>query len=169
MKNNLVFRRLYSIFRYGIRYAEYGIRNMRIDILNLQNKVRVDKKGIKGCAERMLEAMGERKAELSLLFVDDSCIRELNWHYRKVKSRTDVLAFSMREGEGLARDSLILGDVVISTETARREARKRKILTQKEMYLYLVHGILHLLGYDDRNRIDRKRMKTKELELLEAM
>ncbi|NQV04742.1 MAG: rRNA maturation RNase YbeY, partial [Candidatus Omnitrophica bacterium] len=60
----------------------------------------------------------------------------------------------------------VLGDVVVSAETARREARKRKVPIQKEICLYLVHGILHLLGYDDKKSIDRKRMRAKEKELL---
>jgi len=55
--------------------------------------------------------------------------------------------------------------VVISAETANREAKRRKVHTQEEIYLYLIHGILHLLGYDDTRAIDRKKMKAKEKEL----
>jgi len=141
---------------------------MRIGITNLQSLVRIDKKKILKCARSVLKAMGEQDAELSLLFVNDSYIKRLNWKYRRVDSSTDVLAFSMREGEGLSKDSSILGDVVVSAETARREAGKRRTPASKEICLYVVHGILHLLGYDDEGPGDRKRMKAKESELLEA-
>lgn len=137
--------------------------------MNLQKKVAIDRKKITECAMLVLNAMGEDKAELSLLFVDDAYIKRLNLRYRNVNSKTDVLAFSMREGEGVPEQSCILGDVVISTETAARESKKRKSSIDKEMHLYLIHGILHLLGYDDKSAADRKKMKSKERELLEVM
>lgn len=140
---------------------------MRIDITSLQNKVKIHKKEIKKCAEFVLKAMGEDAAELSLLFVDEAYIKILNSRYRKVDSATDVLAFSMREGEGCSKDSPILGDVVISVDTAEREANQRKITTERELCLYLVHGILHLLGYDDKKAREKKRMMAKEKELLD--
>lgn len=142
---------------------------MRVEIQNLQTKGRIDRKEITRRARSILKAMGETSGELSLLFTDDVYIRELNRKYRKINSGTDVLVFAMREGEGLKKDSPILGDVVISVETAKREARKRNRPLRKEMNLYLVHGILHLLGYDDIKAKDRKKMKAKEEELLRAM
>jgi len=102
-----------------------------------------------------------------LVFVTDSYIRKLNRRYRNIDSKTDVLAFSMREGVGLSKKSPILGDVIVSTETAKKEAKKRHIPIHKEVNLYIVHGILHLLGYNDEKPIDRKKMKRKEAELLE--
>ena len=142
---------------------------MRIDIMDLQAKVKIDKKKIKKHVEMTLKRLGEDRAELSLLFVDDAYIRKLHNKYRGINSRTDVLAFPMREGEGLPKDSPVLGDVVLSTETAKRESKRRKITLQKEMDMYLVHGILHLLGHDDRRPNDRKRMKVIEAQLLEVM
>jgi probable rRNA maturation factor len=138
-----------------------------IDIQDLQNNVKLDKKKIVNYAKSVLRDMGENKAELSLVFVDDSYIKRLNWKYRKVDSTTDVLAFSMREGgKALSKNSAVLGDVVISTETAKREAKKRNISIRKEIYLYLLHGILHLLGYDDTKCPAKKIMRAKEKELL---
>lgn len=142
---------------------------MRIDIRNLQDKIKIDKRGIRKCAESVLKAMGEEEAELSLLFVNGPHIRRLNWKYRKMDSETDVLAFSMREGSGLSKDSPVLGDVVISTEAAKREAVRRRLPIQKEINLYLIHGILHLLGYDDRSASDKKKMRQKQRELLEVV
>jgi probable rRNA maturation factor len=142
---------------------------MQIAITDLQNITKIDKNKIKECAGFALRALGETRAELSLLFVDDAYIKGLNRKYRGLNSRTDVLAFSIREGNAYFKDSPILGDIVISTETARREARKRKIPIQKELCLYLAHGILHLLGYDDDKVSHRDKMKAREMELLEVM
>ncbi len=140
---------------------------MRIDIRDLQDKVKLDRLKIIRCARSVLENMQETDSELSLVFVTDSYIRKLNRRYRNIDSKTDVLAFSMREGVGLSKKSPILGDVIVSTETAKKEAKKRHIPIHKEVNLYIVHGILHLLGYNDEKPIDRKKMKRKEAELLE--
>jgi len=187
---------------------------MPVDIQNLQHIFRIDKKKIVRFAEAILEAMGEHRAELSLVFVNDLYIKGLNYKYRNVDFSTDVLAFGCRDeaclvhtnlqyrklypplfsslqicwGKSNRRDGsktkqggrrksskscreaiFLLGDVVISTQTAKREAKKRKVFVQKEIELYLTHGILHLLGYDDENRRDRKKMRAKERELLLAL
>ena len=139
---------------------------MFIDIRNTQNKIKIDKKKLTACARFVLSSMGEKKAELSILFVDDEYIKKLNWKYRKVKNKTDVLAFPMRESSGVSKDSPLLGDVVISVETAKREAKKRKTLLQKELDIYLVHGILHLLGYNDVKFRDKKKMRGMEDKIL---
>src|SRR3989338_1617513 len=97
---------------------------MKIDIQNLQNIAEIDKNKIIECADYVLKAMSEDDAELSLVLVNDMYIRNLNWKYRRIDSATDVLAFPMRDSRGLS--GVILGDVVISIETARREARKRR-------------------------------------------
>ena len=142
---------------------------MVIDIRNLQDRVNIDEAKVRSCAKRALIDMGEEGVELSILFVNDAYIKRLNSKYRDTDSRTDVLAFSMRQGEGISQHSEILGDIVISTQTARREAVRRKEPVQKELDLYLVHGILHLLGYDDEKPGARKKMRAKEKELLGEM
>ncbi len=140
---------------------------MRIDIQNLQSIEKIDKNKIIECAGHILKAMAEDDAELSLVLVNDMYIRNLNWKYRQKDSATDVLAFPMRDSRRLSGS--ILGDVVISVETAKREAMKRKKDFQEEFDLYFVHGILHLLGYDDEKPRARKKMKTKEKELMESL
>lgn len=139
---------------------------MKIDIRDLQDVVTLDRKKILSCARAVLKGMHEDGSGLSLVFVNDTYIKNLNLKYRKVNSSTDVLAFPMREGNGAGAYSPVLGDIVISTETAQREAQKRKCPIQKELNLYLVHGILHLLGCDDKNAADRKKMREKEREFL---
>mgnify|MGYP001576994695 CR=1 len=140
---------------------------MKLDIQNLQSIAKIDKDKIKNCADYVLNAMGESEAELSLVLVNDMYIRNLNWKYRRKDSATDVLAFPMRDSRRLS--GVILGDVVISVETAAREAKKRKKDLQDELDLYFVHGILHLLGYDDEKPRARKKMKDKEKELMENL
>ncbi len=140
---------------------------MKIDIQNLQSVAKIDKNKVIECADYVLKAMGESDAELSLMLVNDMHIRNLNWKYRRNDSATDVLAFPMRDSRRLS--GVILGDVVISVETAKREAKKRKKDLQDELDLYFVHGILHLLGYDDEKIRKRKKMKQKEKELMESI
>ena len=140
---------------------------MKLDIQNLQSIAKINKDKIIECADYVLNAMGENEAELSLVLVNDMYIRNLNWKYRRKDSATDVLAFPMRDSRGLS--GVILGDVVISVETAAKEAKKRKKDLQDELDLYFVHGILHLLGYDDEKPRARKKMKDKEKELMENL
>lgn len=140
---------------------------MKIDIQNLQSVAKIDKDKFIECAKSALEAMRESDAELSLVLVNDMHIKNLNWKYRRKDSATDVLAFPMRDSRRLS--GAILGDVVISVETAKREAKKRKKDLQDELDLYFVHGILHLLGYDDEKPRARKKMKEKEKELMETL
>ena len=139
---------------------------MKIDIQNLQSVAKIDKKKVIECVDRVLNAMGEKDAELSLMLVNDMYIRNLNWKYRRSDSATDVLAFPMRDARGLS--GFVLGDVVISAETAQREARKRKKDFQEELDLYLIHGILHLLDYTDYEPIPRRRMFKRQNALLRS-
>jgi probable rRNA maturation factor len=142
---------------------------VKIEIRDIQQHLKIDKKLIRKWSEIALRAMKEDGAELSLLFTDDAYIKRLNCKFLNVDDKTDVLAFPMREGEGLSKTSPILGDVVISVETAKRQAKKRKSPVKNEVCLYLVHGILHLLGYDDTDRVNKKKMKDKEKELISLM
>jgi probable rRNA maturation factor len=93
-----------------------------------------------------LGALGHSSAELSVLLCDDRFIRELNLRFRGIDAPTDVLSFeqdSRTFGHGP-----ILGDVVISLDTARRQARRRSVAESAELRELLLHGILHLLGRD---------------------
>jgi probable rRNA maturation factor len=122
-------------------------------------------------AERMLSCLDLAEAELSVVVTDDREIRELNKVFRHRDRPTDVLAFAMREGEPLggaaaARGSReMLGDVVISVETARRQARQRRRPLDAEVRMLLAHGVLHLVGYDHRSTREETVM-TAETERL---
>ncbi|WP_459923776.1 rRNA maturation RNase YbeY [Desulfatiferula olefinivorans] len=110
--------------------------------------------------------MGLNDDELSILIVDDADMAELNQTYRNKTGPTNVLSFSMREGEFGAITPL-LGDVVISADTAKREADDAGITLAERLSQLLVHGILHLVDYDhERSEADALIMETKSLELL---
>lgn len=100
-----------------------------------------------------------KSGEITLCFVNDSQIRKLNVKYLKEKSPTDVLAFDL----GLkTKNSPMLADVVISTDTAIRNAKLFKTTPLFELNLYCLHGVLHLLGYKDKTLKDKKLMRKKE-------
>lgn len=118
-------------------------------------------------AERILSALGCSESELSILLVDDDEIQRLNREYLCRDRPTNVLAFAMREGEDRHLNPSVLGDVVVSTETAQREALQRGVTLEEEMALLLVHGILHLLGYDHEDDPSAAaKMEAKEEEVL---
>ena len=105
-------------------------------------------------ANALLQAASEAESELSVSYVDDGAIQELNKDYRNIDAPTDVLSFSMREGEEIGQSGL-LGDIVISVDTAVRQANVIGHALGDELDELLFHGMIHLLGhdhYDDDNR-----------------
>lgn len=117
--------------------------------------------------ELILNALGCNLHELSIVIMNDAQIQALNQTYRGISRPTNVLAFPMQEGEfsGITPD--LLGDVVISAQTARKEADAAGITLDERISQLLVHGILHLLGYDHETAPDdADEMETKSLEIL---
>ncbi len=109
-------------------------------------------------------------AELSVALIGDAEMQALNRHYRGKDQPTDVLAFALREGEDAAVHPAVLGDVVISLDTAVRQALQRKISVADEVRTLLAHGILHLLGYDhERSPAEARRMFGKQRALLRRL
>ena len=93
-------------------------------------------------------------------------MRWLNAHYRGIDRATDVLAFAMREGPFADLHPQVLGDVVLSAETALRQARTHRHTLAEELTRLLIHGTLHLLGYDHEvSAADARLMRAKEREL----
>ena len=119
-------------------------------------------------AERMLAALRMPDAELSVLLCDDSVIHGLNRDYRGKDAPTDVLAFAMREGEHGELAPELLGDVVISLETARRQADLARRTIAAEVTYLLAHGLLHLLGYDHATEAEDRRMRARADALVAA-
>ncbi|MFW6255263.1 MAG: rRNA maturation RNase YbeY [Candidatus Sumerlaeota bacterium] len=118
---------------------------------------------------------GPHNSETSVLFLDNAEMRELNRDYRKIDRPTDVLAFAMMEGDDeLPPDPdspLILGDIVISLERAKEQADERGHSLRRETALLLIHGCLHLLGYDHEtgDKKEAAKMRKQEQECLEML
>jgi len=142
---------------------------IKIEIKNSQRKIAINKKLIRSLAKRILKIKGITEAQISILFAGKVRIRALNRTFRKLDRPTDVLAFSMREGKGPRLHPEILGDVVICPEIAQKCAKRYKTAAREEIHLYLIHGILHLLGYDDSNTKKRSLMEKEQTRIFEKI
>lgn len=110
-------------------------------------------------------------AEVSVVFVSDEYIQYLNNLYRQIDSPTDVLAFAMQEGESLVsmEEEIILGDVAIALAVAEKQAVEQGHSLEQEVACLVVHGVLHLLGYDHQTDEEETAMKAIEKEILEKL
>ncbi len=122
-------------------------------------------------ARKILDVSGCPEAELSVLIVDDSQIRVINRDYLQRDKSTNVISFSMQEGDGAGVNPLMLGDVVISAETAARDAAEAQIAFESELHFLLLHGILHLLGYDHErgSEAQARQMEEREREIFQML
>lgn len=102
------------------------------------------------------------RSELCLSLVSDRDMRELNRQYRRIDATTDVLCFPQKS----EANPDLLGDIVISYQTAVRHSRKLEITVEEELRLLLVHAVLHLLGFDHKKKKEREAMREKEKEVL---
>ena len=119
---------------------------MRKNRVLVKKKVKgVESKLLSKIAHRALEILGLSKVELSIALVSDAQIKRLNKLYRNKDKPTDVLSFPIGEK---VEDWLILGDIVISVDTAKRQAKELGHSLEEELKRLLVHGLVHLLGYD---------------------
>ncbi|RLC30572.1 MAG: rRNA maturation RNase YbeY [Deltaproteobacteria bacterium] len=140
---------------------------MGILIRNRQNRHRIATKKLKRMIQVILNALDFPDAELSILLVDDSEIEELNRKYLNREGPTNVIAFPMQEGDFAHISPQLLGDVVVSVDTARKEAETGGIHVDERLLELLVHGILHLVGYDhELSETEALRMEAKSNELL---
>jgi probable rRNA maturation factor len=105
-------------------------------------------------------------AELSILLTDDAAISDLNWRYLGKEGPTNVLAFPMG-AESHSEGTLMLGDVVVSVDTALKEAHQSAEPLERTIFRLLIHGVLHLLGHDhEKSRSEARRMRKEEERLL---
>ena len=140
---------------------------MEILISNEYPEIKVDNKAIKRHIGKILRSLDCNEHEISILFVGDQGIRELNHQFRSIDRPTDVLSFpQLEEDEPEMPGIAVLGDVAISLETARQQSEEHGLSLEEEITLLLIHGILHLLGYDHEisdKEDKRMRIKTREL------
>ena len=121
---------------------------MKIWIRNRQKRIPLDLRKIRRAAQRLLTELGLLEAELSVLLVNDLQIQALNQRYLRRDKPTNVLAFPMREGEFSTLHPHLLGDLVISAETAKRQSNRFGLDAMEMVILLMVHGVLHLIGYE---------------------
>jgi len=121
-------------------------------------------------AQAILDVLEYPEKELSVVLLDDPQIADLNQTYLKREGPTNVIAFPMQEGEYTDISPDLLGDVVISLDTAAREGRMAGIDVQTRTIELLVHGVLHLLGYDhEQDGEEARRMEARSIEVLAAI
>lgn len=143
---------------------------MEIQVKNRQNRHRIHLDDMERKATIVLDALGAPEAELSLLIVSDEEIADLNKMYLDRSGPTNVIAFPMRDGAFSDVNPNLLGDVVISLDTAAREARACGMTIELRLDQLLVHGILHLFGFDHENKdTEARAMRKKEEELLRLL
>jgi len=143
---------------------------MEILIQNNQDQHPIDVAQFQSQVGQILEKLDETDCELSLLLTDDVEIQELNRTYRDLDKATDVLSFPQDEDAVNETGDTLLGDVVISVETAARQAEEHHLSFNEELILLAIHGILHLLGYDhERSPQDARIMQDKTQEVFETL
>lgn len=140
---------------------------MKVLIRNEYPKIKVDAKEIKQQIGMVLNSLNCNEHEISILFLGDKGMRDLNQQFRGIDRSTDVLSFpQLYDGQTEVSRTPILGDVAISLETALSQTKKHGLSLGEELTLLLIHGILHLLGYDHEisdHEEERMRKKTREL------
>ncbi len=136
---------------------------MKIGLLDETSALESKKKSVyKKIARLVLKELGvPGDSELSITFIDDKHMRELNRNYRNIDRTTDVLSFPQGEGPDLT----LLGDIVISLDTARRHSESYGVTLHEELKKLIIHGILHLLGHDHKKKKETQIMREKEMQL----
>lgn len=144
---------------------------MRIQIENRQKSQKIEKRTLRKVAQKILNALGCPEAEVSILIVADEEIRTVNRDYLGKDRPTNVISFAMQEGEGGGISPELLGDVVISADTAARDAAEAGVPFVSELYFLLLHGILHLSGYDHErgSEEDARLMEAREQEIFSVI
>jgi probable rRNA maturation factor len=147
---------------------------MQVIIVNNQNEARVNIKRLKAAALKALKVLGlTRETSLGISFVSKRKIRSLNKKFFKKDTPTDVIAFEYGIRKGKVRGSLFgkefkyyLGDIIICPRIARENSKIFDNTFFDELILYITHGVLHLLGYDDRTRGQKEKMRKIETKVL---
>ena len=116
-----------------------------------------------------LQHLGLGEVEVSIVFCDNAFIHPLNRDYRGKDSPTDVLSFAQREGDFANPNDPVLGDIIISVEQTEAQAKSHQVSFTQELSLLLVHGLLHLLGYDHIEDDEAEVMQAQEKVLLDAI
>ncbi len=140
-----------------------------VDVSDRQNVLRVSARGVERLVRRALVAEGIEQAEIGIVLVDDRRIAAVHRRWLGLPGPTDVITFDLSAGTaGPPQAGVLAGDIVVSTETARRMARTVGWTPRQELAYYVVHGVLHLTGYDDLTSADRRVMRARERAVMKA-
>ncbi|MEK9629875.1 MAG: rRNA maturation RNase YbeY [Nitrospinota bacterium] len=144
---------------------------MGISLRNDYPEIDIDTPGIEKKLGKILDHLGCLNKEVSILFTGDRDIQNLNHEFRNVNQPTDVLSFPQNEEEDpYTHEEEILGDIAVSLDTAQRQAKEHGLTFKEEIILLLIHGILHLLGYDHEiSEQEDKKMRSKTRELFKLV
>jgi probable rRNA maturation factor len=143
---------------------------MAVLIDNRQSLLPIETEKLALQARAILNALACPEGELSIVIVDDATIAEINAQYLHRQGPTNVISFAMREGSYCEINPQLLGDVIISAETARREAEAAGMTAAQRLVELLVHGVLHLFGYDHETpSADAAAMEAKSQELMDLL
>jgi probable rRNA maturation factor len=134
----------------------------RVAIASPQEAVPIDRGRMRAAARAVLDGEGIGEAEVSLAFVDNATIQQLNQRYLQHDEPTDVLSFPLSEPNARR----LAGELVIGAEVARAQAEARGHDVQAELSLYVIHGLLHLCGYDDATADGAEKMRQRERHYL---
>lgn len=138
-----------------------------LEIVNNQRKVKIESKTFQEFAERAINSIAEAENNsATIAFVSDRKMRQLNNDFRGKNTTTDVLSFPFQADEFETAENN-LGDIVISVERAKRQALENGLALETEIKQLILHGILHLCGYD--HETDNGEMNRREIELREKL
>lgn len=152
--------------RSRVRSAAAAIA-IAVDVSDRQDVLRVSRRWLDRIVRAALRAEGVERAEIGVSLVDDRRIAAVHRRWLGVAGPTDVITFDLSAGVG-PRAAGLAGDLVVSTETARRMARAVGWTPHRELAYYVVHGLLHLAGYDDHSPADRRAMRSRERVVMRA-
>ncbi|MDA1049245.1 MAG: rRNA maturation RNase YbeY [Planctomycetota bacterium] len=137
---------------------------IKVEIANKQSEHVFDAKLLQAAVRRVLDGESIEEADVSVAIVDDATIHVLNRKYLQHDYATDVLSFLLSSS-----GDLLEGEIIVSADTAAREAIRFRSSLLDELLLYLIHGTLHLAGYDDASDSERATMRVKERQYLGAL
>jgi len=129
----------------------------RVVVTNRQRRLKIHTHRLAEIAERALELVDDKRLRLGIVLVDDAMIAKLNAQYHDTPGATDILSFDYGEGQG---------ELIISVEHAVAQAKRYRTTPARELILYVVHGVLHLHGYNDVTLPQRRRMRAAERRLV---
>ncbi len=139
---------------------------MTVRLTGRRGLPRLDRRRLRGRAQRVLRALDLGASELSLSLLDDEAMARLNERYRGKRGPTDVLSFSLMEGAYNELRGGMLGDVIVSLDTAARQAKRGRRSLDEEVLRLVIHGTLHLLGHDHQEDAEARRMRAEERRVL---